>query len=502
MSKLDVTDRLAFLAEQFNVFESEKIVGTDDAIKNLGYNGFIPGDSVGELIKGMVTEKRTEELNLDGWEAQEIGGKMDNVIAIIGMKTNDKGRNIYSINVSYEVFTAIVGADPTPNKICVQWMLNVFSRELKDGNWQGARRFVFEDLPQAKQYIILFEANKRKKRFKDMAAFSLKGFKNVTDINEYRNLSQLYDAVDPFIYRDDSIIEREMEKYIELGEAEIPFKDRRYTIYIPKTTDAAVIFANFASWCTARVGNSNFDSYIRQQRPDGSRSELYVIIDNGFFTGKNKNIYQIHFESGGRSGGQIMNRRNSSNFDFYEEVLENSEGVRNYFGDKLMELAKEFKGKDENNYYIDILIKFGFTEVLFDMMDEKTTIIQIDKAMNVNNRKVPKLVDMSRFSELDTLVIAEASLHELHPSLGKLNKLKMISFFGNKISELPTEIGNLSNLMFLNLVGNPITVIPDSIKYLDKSNGGKLHRMSINKKDISEANYLKLTKLLPTALFH
>lgn len=96
----------------------------------------------------------------------------------------------------------------------------------------------------------------------------------------------------------------------------------------------------------------------------------------------------------------------------------------------------------------------------------------------------------------------ESSLKILHPSIGDLKNLKMVSFFGNNINELPSEIGNLKNLAFLNIAGNPITKIPDSIKYLDKKNGGNLHRIAVDKKDIGEENYLKLIKLLPSVKFN
>jgi hypothetical protein len=41
-------------------------------------------------------------------------------------------------------------------------------------------------------------------------------------------------------------------------------------------------------------------------------------------------------------------------------------------------------------------------------------------------------------------------------------------------------------------------MIPDDIKYLDKSNGGSLFRLSISKEKIGEKNYKRLKELLPT----
>lgn len=482
MSKLDITDRLEFLAKQFDVFEA-----TSDEDIEAKCDAMVEGE----------------------WEESErlfftANGTVEQTLGIVSKKKNKNGFTLKKISVPYNIFTDMIGADPTPNKICLQWMLNTYTKYLKnEDEIESAVRFAFEDLPQANEYLTLFEANKRKKRFKKMGKFSLKDIKDITNINEYESLSQLYDAVDPFIERDPSNIEKQMLKYLKMGEAEIPFKDRKYTIFIPKSTDANVIFGNFASWCTARQGNSQFIRYTSEHRqPNGDKSNIYIVIDNGFFKGENENIYQLHFESSTHQFGQIMNKSNSSAFDFYKEVLVNSEGVRNYFGDVLTKSAKSFKGLPDKNHYIDALLKFGFSDILFDMLDVNTPIIRIDKETNKKNRKVTRICDISRFSDLETLVIMEASLNELHPSIGSLKKLEMLSFFGNNIKELPTEIGNLSNLIFLNLVGNPITVIPENIKNLDKSNGGMLHRVAIDKKYISEANYQKLRELLPSALFH
>jgi Leucine-rich repeat (LRR) protein len=115
-------------------------------------------------------------------------------------------------------------------------------------------------------------------------------------------------------------------------------------------------------------------------------------------------------------------------------------------------------------------------------------------------REIPKMPDISKFSKLDQLIICNAKMHELHPSIGKLTNLEMLVLTENKIKSLPKEIGLLKNLTFLNLIGNPIQEIPNDITYLDKSNGGSLHRIAVKEEDIGPENYQKLKKLLPTAL--
>lgn len=471
MGKIDVTDRLAFLAEKFDVFEAEDM------------------ESIKAKCDGYVE---------NGWKTSEpCKGSNGSIIGILSRKDNVRGFPIYKVSISYKVFTDMVGADPTENKICLQWMLNTFSKLLKNGEFVEAVRFAEEDLPQANEYLTLFEANKRKKKFREMAKYSLKGVLDITNINEYKNLGQLFDAVDPFIERDPSNVESIMKRYVDMGQAYIPFKDRRYTLFVPMTNDASIIFNNFASWCTARNGNGMFQHYTETyKKPNGKKSTIYIVIDNGFFNGENENIYQIHFET-----RQIRDRSNSGNIDIYDLVLSKSEGLRNYFGDELINMARDFKGGFDSNYYIDILIDFGFTEALFDFFDAETPIIKIDSETAIKKRRVPKLPDLSRFKQIKHLVIMDSSLSELHPSIGSLSTLKMLALCGNKIKELPSEIGQLNNLTFLNIVGNLITTIPDNIKYLDKSMGGKLSRIAVKKEDISEANYRKLVELLPNVRF-
>jgi len=473
MSKLDITERLAFLAEKFDVFETDDM----DALK-VKCDGYTESE----------------------WETSDpvkFVGDDDpvTVIAIRSVKSNKRGFPIVKVSVAYEVFTDMVGADPTANKICLQWMLNTFCGFIKSNDIEEAVRFAKEDLPQANEYLTLFEANKRKKKFREMAKYSLKGFKDITNINEYRNLGQLFDAVDPFIVRDPSEIESIMNRYIKMGQAKIPFKDRRYTVFVPLSTDANVIFNNFAGWCTAKSGNGMFKRYTENnKKPNGQNSTIYIVIDNGFFEGENENIYQVHFET-----RQIKDRSNSSNVDIYSQVLAKSEGLTNYFGEELMEMARTYTGGIDSNYYIDILIDFGFTEALFDFFDEDTPIIRIDAETSTKKRRVPRLPDVSRFKKVTHFVVMDSSLHEMHPSIGTLTSLKNLCISGNKVSELPSEIGQLKNLQFLNLWGNPITTIPEEIKYLDRSMGGSLKRVAINENDISEANYFKLKQLLPTA---
>jgi hypothetical protein len=462
--KKGLTDRLVFLAETFDVFDCSS-------------------DEV---------EKKISSLEKDNYEVQRIYYE-ENIIALVSSKVNDKDRIIKKISVCMDVFSEMISADPTNNKMYVQWMLNMFSRFMKDVKSQPyGIRLVGEDLPQAEMYLKIFEDNKRKKKFKDLClgSYSLKGITDPTDINQYKSLSQLFDAVDPFIEKDPSVIERTIMKFAELGKAYIPVKDRKFTVYVPLTTEASVVFAKYANWCTARVGNGMFKHYTDGYKtPDNKSSKLYVIINNKFFNGESDEIFQIHFES-----NQLKDRKNGQNVSIFENVISESEGVANFFKEELTSLAKK-KKTIKQNPYLEYLLQFGFAETLFELLEETTPIIKF------MNREIPMIPNVSKFKHLDQIIITGAKLKELHPSIGDLEKLGLLVLANNKLTSLPSEIGKLKNLEFLNIKGNAIKTIPSEIAKLDKSNGGSLFRIVVDKDTVGEDNYNKLKELLPTTLF-
>lgn len=405
---------------------------------------------------------------------------------------NIKGRVKEVIYISELVFNDMLDMDPSKNKENTQWMLNILTNLIKSGEIDESIRFVSEDLPQCSDYLKVFESNKRKKRFKEYcnSNYVLNGIKDPSNIEQYKSLSQLYDAIDPFIERDSTELEETLKTFVKLGLAEIPVRDRKFLVYIPKTNEASVVFDKFSGWCTAKEGNGMFKHYTNYKKPNKTNSTLYIVINTKFFDGdlSNGNLYQLHFET-----NQIQNRVQSGE-DFYNDVLKHSEGISNYIKSELLSMAEDY-GKIDGNKYLDYLTKFGWPEALFDMMLNVTPIIRI------LNKQVPKLPDIGHFKELNQLIICDSGLENIHPSIGNLNNLEVISLPNNNITDLPKEIGNLKNLVYINLLGNKIKTIPEEIKYLDKTNGGSLERISISEKEVNNKNYLKLRELLPSVEF-
>jgi Leucine-rich repeat (LRR) protein len=469
-------DRLSFLAEKFNVFDDTK-EGIKDISDHLAAKGYVYSalESNKNVIYAFTSYKpMTPESGLVDLHNRQI-----------------------RVDISFTLFNTIVNSDPSSNNMYTQWMLTVFTRYLKDNNEAEAIRFVFEDLPLASNYLNIFEKNKRKTKFKEFCKnnFALRNVKDPLNINQYKSLSELYDAVDPFIEKDPSNIEKLINEFVEKGKAVIPYRDRKFTLYIPKVEEASWIFDEFVGWCTAKKSGTMFSHYrndAKYLRPDGKESDIYIVIDNRFFSGelKTKYLYQIHFES-----QQVKDRIQGSNSDFLGDVLSKCDGINKFFYYELMGLAKARANKStrvNDNVYIDLLVSFGWTEALFDVIEEYTPVIRFV------DRKVPKLPNMSKFKNLNTLIICNSGLREIHPSIGELTSLEELLLPNNSLTELPSEIGKLKNLIFININGNKITKIPDEIKYLDKTNGGNLYRISFNRDEIGEANYNKLKELLPT----
>ena len=484
-------NRIIYLRNKFNVFTPEE----GKNILSKRFNGIIETNEEFQYNSDYFLFKNSVLTPITQYSLEDFSLSFyDYTIAIILSNKNDRGRIINQIYISDSIFQDMIKADPTTNKMNTQWMLNVFSKLVLEGKYTAAVQFVIEDLLLASDYLELFESNKRKKKFIELCKnnYALidqdthkNVIKNPSDINQYSSLSQLFDAVDPFIKRDSSELRSLLEKYVILNEAEMPVVDRNFTLFIPKSQYASNIFNDYTSWCTTR-GSHN--SYVNQKRPNGRPSKLYIIINNKIFTPghimEDTDLIQVHFES-----GQIRTRsQNTINLNTH--ILEKSIALSNYFYDELLIDAK-YINKVDGNKYLNWLLQLGYSECLFEFIEPETTKIHIQ------DKKIPKLPNISKFKNVDTLIIAHAELADLHSSLGSLSELIILSLPYNKIKCLPPEIGNLKNLLFINLKGNKISDIPYSLKFLDKSNGGSLERLVIDTSTMSPCVLDKIVELLP-----
>ena len=432
-------------------------------------------------------------------------------IDIAYIVTNNKGKQ--SIKLTDEIFNDIVEADPSRNKQYVQWMIQVFLRHISDGDIEQAIRFLTEDLPEASEFLTIFDDVKNKKVFKRSAPNRPNAPQNVTDINQYTSLAQLYSVVSPFIGASDEESEdgesplwKKLKKYIDLGEAKLVYRDGDVLIYSPLTIESSCDpLGPLASWCTRREGNTYFDSYRRNNpKPDGSVSDYYVIMPKNLFNGDDEgNTYplQFHFES-----NQLHDKNNQSieRSSKLSEVLSRFPGVREFFKkelgklvemdvvkgtglmdssyikylnmfggkaeevisgevyqkgvDNIKKLASQQKVPLQQNKYLKWLMENTENVEILDYLDPDVT-----ESLDFSNMTLGKLPNMSKFHKVDRITANNCNLNVL-PSVDMLpdggRMINVLSFNDNQITKAPLDgYETLKECFMITLLNNPIKEI-------------------------------------------
>ena len=508
-----------------------KILLKEDRVTFLRTNNVITKD---DLKKYKQAEKEASQERPEGGMKKRV--KIEPIEGHDGVDigyivTSKKGKQ--QIKVTEEVFEEIVDADPTSNKSFVQWMLGVFGRHLKDGDMDQAVRFLSEDLPEANEYLEVFDRVRKKKVFKSGAPNRPNAPDNVTDINQYKDLAHLYSIVSPFVGADDeddddgvSPIWKKMKKYIDLGHARLVYRDDDVLVYIPDTIEASCDpLGNLASWCTRREGNSYFNSYRNNNtKPDGTASDLYVIMPKGVFEGDDGGgVYplQFHFET-----GQLHDKNNSSidrdgklsnilskfggvkNF-FKEELgvlatadIEKGSGLMdskylkylNLFGGKakdvistkvykkgvesIRKLAAEQTGPLQNNRYLQWLMENTDGVVVTDYLDKTMSVLDF------SNMSLEELPDISEFKNATRISANNCGLQKLPPVNFLPRDVEVLTMTGNQLKEVPLKgYENLKNCFVMNFSKNPIAKI--NVPVLEKLVREALARFVLTDVDLS-----------------
>ena len=484
-----------------------KILLKEDRVTFLRTNNVITKD---DLKKYKQAEKEASADRPEGGMKKRI--KIEPIEGHDGVDigyivTNKKGKQ--NIKVTEEVFEEIVDADPTSNKSFVQWMLGVFSRHLKDGDMDQAVRFLSEDLPEANEYLEVFDRVRKKKVFKTGAPNRPNAPSNVTDINQYKDLAHLYSIVSPFVGGDEeddedgvSPIWKKMKKYIDLGHARMVYRDNDVLVYIPDTIEASCDpLGNLASWCTRREGNSYFNSYRNNnKKPDGTASDLYVVMPKEVFDGDDLGgvfPLQFHFETGqlhdknnssiDRDGGlnSIMANYGGAKEFFKRELgalatadIEQGSGLMdskylkylNKFGGKAVDvisdkvykkgvesirkLASEQTGPLQNNRYLQWLMENTKGVIVTDYLDKSMSVLDF------SNMSLEELPDISEFKNATRISANNCGLLRLPPVDYLPNDVEVLTMTGNQIKEVPLKgYSKLKNCFVMNFGKNPITKI-------------------------------------------
>jgi len=472
-----------------------------------------------EMLDGITNGERESDEDREPGGMRPSMNRIDPIqneegIDIAYIITNKKGKT--SIKLTDEIFNDIVEADPSSNKQYVQWMIGVFLRHLSDGDIPQAIRFLTEDLPEAKEFLGVFDNIKKKKVFKTGAPNRPNAPSDVSNIDKYDDLAHLYSIVSPFIGVDDDgddettageKLWKKLKKYVDLGHARLVYRDNSVLVYIPDTIEASCDpFGDIklATWCTRKEGNSYFNSYRNNnKKPDGSASDLYIILPKTMFdgdpTGDDFYPLQFHFES-----DQLHDKTNRGIGDTdFNRVVNDFPGLRSFFIKELGALASAEVTQGSglmDSKYIKYLNKFGgkAQDVISDEVYEQGVInirklaseqqvpLQQNKylkwlmentdgvditdyldastdTLDFSNMSLGTMPDLSKFTNLKRLTANGCNLNELPPVnfIPTPNRIQVFAFANNNIKRAPIKgyAEVLTNCFLFNLDNNPLTFI-------------------------------------------
>jgi hypothetical protein len=172
-------------------------------------------------------------------------------------------------------------ADPTAKKTNTAWIVNQYKK--------GTIRQ--EDHPRIKSALEGFEKYKSKLPSKD--------------INSYKSLNHLEDAVEPHLGSFSS--NREEKSAVKHEGADLIHDGKDLMVHKLKTKEAACHYGAGTKWCTAAKNNNMFDDYNKN-------GPLYVV------TNKNSGEkHQLHFET-----NQFMDKKDEP-IELHDFVQKNPE---------------------------------------------------------------------------------------------------------------------------------------------------------------------------------
>jgi len=300
---------------------------------------------------------------------------------------------------------------------------------------------------------------------------------------EYRDINKLtpetlYDQVKYFSLektKATSQEKKEASKTYEHPGAEITFKNADWTVVRISDKgqlgkDAACFYGGYGletqkgetRWCTSSPGLTWFDKYIK----DGP---LYVIIPNSpckfngsTDTGEKSGLpalrYQLHFPT-----NHYMDPADR-NIDLVKFLMENEEGLRNYFKPEFMKGLSQKNGQQVSvNYPNDSASKFialyGFDE-FFETLPENIKRLEfVYKGDEPLELHLPESI--SKFKQLNALHLV-GCISKIPNSFSELKELKFLSLPNNKnLESLPASLASLPNLLVINIKGTNVkTPIP------------------------------------------
>lgn len=250
---------------------------------------------------------------------------------IVSETTASEIRDKYYKDVPEQDYKQLIFADPTsnPNKDKMgkygKWILSLYKQgKLNTG-----------DIPELKDSLTYFDKFKNKIEKKD--------------INQYRSVPELYNAVKPFMDNPNQATSKtdELRKTKQEG-AEKVYEDEEWIVIVSKTEQAACLYGKGTRWCTAAMGSKNMFDYYNRQGP------LYVNINKQ--TGEK---FQFHFQT-----GQFMDEEDNPIGRNLPEKIGMSEGLYNFYSSDKFPYAR-------------LLFRFESYKLVEDSEGDGTVIFQV-----------------------------------------------------------------------------------------------------------------------------
>ena len=297
------------------------------------------------------------------------------------------------IKLTPETYQAFVAADPSRNKEYVQWIIDVFKKEI-DHDLENAKRFVGEDLPQATEALETFDKVKKTRLFKQNAPEREGAPDNPKDIRKYNSIAQLSGVIAPFKDMGDDELEspeggnpsgmsnkgyklfKDLVSFVKLGQAKMHKLSDKMLIYQPQTLKSSCEpLGSLSTWCTRKTPDNPdskseyFHNYRGETgmkdrlRPTGEYSDYYVIMPLELFQMEQPHTsqfypLQFHLES-----NQFMHRNNSQiGKDGIQKLINDYPEVGEYFRKEIGKWASESVKSGQglmDNKYIEHLNNFG-----------------------------------------------------------------------------------------------------------------------------------------------
>lgn len=224
-----------------------------------------------ELLFEGVDEKISHIAKSMG-EKVFAAAELDNSAApLLDMASGHNDMDLYMKTAALNVIKRLADADPTADRAdALVWIVRMYA----------AGRFMIEDIQRVRNDLTKF--------FRYRSQIPNK------DLNSYKDLNQLYDAIEAVEGGEEPISGKQAKKLAKVQGAEKVVETPNLSVVKLLTPEAANIYGKGTKWCTTSENGGHFASYSKQ-------GPLYAIIVN---EGGTQRKFQFHYES-----NQFMNER-------------------------------------------------------------------------------------------------------------------------------------------------------------------------------------------------